>query len=192
MSKAKKIILGAVSGVIALLAILAIIVAMQPSDFRVTRSMKMAASPQAVFNQVNNLKRWEQWSPWAKLDPNVKMQYEGPEEGAGAKYSWEGNSQVGAGSNTITESKPDEMIRMNLHFIKPMEGTNTVDFTFEPKGESTLVTWSMYGPNNFIGKAIGLVMNCDKMVGDSFTEGLTSIKHIVETPGNDTATSATH
>lgn len=157
-----------------------VIVALQPSDFRVTRSAAIAAPPEAVFSQVNDLHRWETWSPWAKLDPAAKGSYEGPAVGVGAAFSWSGNSQVGEGRMTITESRPNDLIRMNLEFIKPFKATNITEFTFKPEGNRTVVAWTMSGKNNFISKAVGLFMDCDKMVGGQFEKGLAQIKSIAE------------
>src|SRR6476619_8383908 len=103
----------------AVVVLLSIVVATRPSDFRVTRSAKMAASPSAVFAQVNDYHNWDAWSPWAKLDPDAKVTFEGPSSGTGAKFSWSGNDKVGEGQQTIVESKPDELIKINLEFEKP-------------------------------------------------------------------------
>jgi uncharacterized protein YndB with AHSA1/START domain len=158
-----------------------VLVSQQPSEFRVTRSLAMSAPASAVFAQVNDLHKWKAWSPWAKMDPNATETHEGPAAGTGSKMSWAGNMKVGEGSMTITESRPNELIRFKLEFLKPMAATNTAEFTFTPHGNQTLVTWSMSGHNNFIGKAMGLVMNCDKMVGGQFENGLANLKSIVET-----------
>ncbi len=93
---------------------------------------------------------------------------------------WAGNSKVGAGTMTIIESKPDGFIKFNLEFLKPMTAKNTAEFSFASEGEQTTVTWRMYGTNNFMGKLMGVLMNCDKMVGGQFAQGLASLKHIVE------------
>lgn len=157
-----------------------VIVALQKSDFRVTRSATIAAPTEAVFVQVNDLHRWEAWSPWAKLDPTAKNTYEGPAAGVGAAFSWPGNRQVGEGRMTITESQPNDLIRMNLEFIKPIKTFNITEFTFKPEGNLTVVTWTMSGKNNFISKAIDLFMDCEKMVGGPFEKGLAQIKSIAE------------
>jgi len=157
-------------------------VATRPSEFRVTRSASMAAPPAAVFAQINDFHKWEAWSPWAKLDPNAKNTFEGSASGQGAVFKWEGDNKVGAGIMTITESHPGDLVRINLEFLRPFKATNLTEFTFAPKGDQTVVTWTMSGRNNFIGKAISLFMDCDKMVGSQFETGLASIKKIVETP----------
>ncbi len=157
-----------------------IYVAMLPSDFRIERSASIAAPAADVFAQVNDFHKWEAWSPWAKLDPKATNSFDGPASGVGAIFKWAGNSDVGEGSMEIKESQPNDLIRIKLDFVKPMEATNTTDFAFKPEGEKTVVTWTMTGKNNFIGRAMCVFMNMDKMVGGKFDEGLASIKTIVE------------
>ncbi len=165
-------------------AALAAVVAFQPSDFNVSRSATIAASPAAVFAQVNDLRQMQTWSPWAKLDPEAENSYEGPSAGEGAIYRWSGNSDVGEGSITITESHPSELVRMKLDFVRPFAGTSDVQFTFQPQGGQTVVTWSMQSQKNFVMKAMGLVMDCEEMCGTQFDEGLANMKNIVEEASN--------
>jgi uncharacterized protein YndB with AHSA1/START domain len=171
-------------GLVVIIAVLAVVIAMQPSTFRITRSATIAAPPAAVFAQVNDFHKWEDWSPWAKLDPNAKATFAGPASGEGAKFSWAGNNQVGEGTMTVTESKPNDLIRIKLDFLKPMAGTSTAEFTFQPDGNGpnvgTKVTWAMFGENNFIAKAFCLVMNQDKMIGGYFDKGLQNLKRVSE------------
>jgi hypothetical protein len=157
-----------------------LVVARQPSDFQVTRSALMNTPASRVFEQVNQLKRWDAWSPWARLDPAAENVFEGPEAGVGAIMRWAGNHKVGQGSMTIIACQPDEWVRFKLEFLKPFKATNTAEFTFTPDAGQTLVTWRMTGTNNFIGKAMGLIMNCDAMVGRQFEQGLAAMKAIVE------------
>ena len=164
----------------AIVVVFVVVVAMQPSEFRVVRSANVSASASAAFAQVNDLHKWEAWSPWAKLDPAAKNTFEGPPAGTGAIFRWAGNNQVGEGRMTITESRPNELIRFNLEFFKPMAGTSTAEFSFKPEGDQTTVTWSMTGKNNFIAKAMCLFMNMDQMVGGQFEKGLAAMKSIVE------------
>ena len=174
-------------GVAAVILLFVIVVALQPSDFRITRTAKMAAPPAAPFAQVNDFHNWEAWSPWAKLDPEAKETFDGASSGVGAKFAWAGNSDVGEGRMTITESRPHELILINLEFIKPFAATNTTEFTFKPEGDETLVTWSMSGKNNFMGRAFCLFMNMDQMVGADFEKGLAAMKSIVEAAPPETA-----
>jgi uncharacterized protein YndB with AHSA1/START domain len=175
-----KILIGVAAAVVLVVGVLAALVAMQPSEFRIERSATIAAPAPAVFAQVNDFHNWEAWSPWAKLDPAAKNSFEGAPAGKGAAFSWAGNSKVGEGRMTITESRPSELVRIKLEFLKPFEATNTAEFTFKPEGERTAVTWSMYGHNNFIGRAIGLFVNMDKALGGEFEKGLASMKSVAE------------
>ena len=166
--------------VVIVLAALAAYVATRPGEFSVTRSASIAAPAPAVFVQVNELKKWEAWSPWAKKDPQMKQTYQGPPAGTGAVTSWVGNKDVGEGRMTIVESRPAELIRFKLEFLEPFAATNSAEFTFKPEGGGTRVTWTMQGQSNFIGKALHLAFDFDKMIGADFEQGLAGIKRIVE------------
>ena len=179
----KRILIGVATAVAVLVLGFVFVAASRPNDFRVSRSATMAAPAEKVFAQVNDFHKWDHWSPWAKLDPNAKNSFEGPESGEGASFHWAGNDQVGEGSMTITESKPAELVRLKLEFIKPMEDTSDTEFTFQPAGDGTKVTWTMSGTyKSFMQKAICMCMNMDKMIGEKFEEGLASMKAIVEKP----------
>lgn len=157
-----------------------IVVALQPSKFRVERKATIAAPPAVVFGQVNSFRKWNDWSPWAKMDPSAKNSFDGPEAGVGAKFAWEGNNKVGQGRMTILESSPSELIRIKLEFFKPFACTNTAEFTFQPQGNQTVITWAMTGEKNFMSKAFCMFMNMDKMVGGDFEKGLASMKAVAE------------
>jgi carbon monoxide dehydrogenase subunit G len=172
----KKILIAGSLLVFALL----IVVALRPAEFLITRSASISAPPAAVFAQINDLHKWEAWSPWAKIDPTMKQTYEGASAGTGAIYSWAGNKEVGEGRMTITESRPDEVVRIKLEFIKPFAAVNTTEFHLKPEGKQTSLTWSMSGTNNFMAKAFGLFMNMDKMVGGDFEKGLAQLKSAAE------------
>ena len=172
----KKILLG----LVLLIAILAVVVALQPNEFKVTRSITINAPPEKIFPLVNDFHQWAKWSPWEEKDPAMKRTFAGPEAGKDSVYSWVGNADVGEGSMTITESKPAELILINLQFKKPMESEAKTEFAFKPQDQATTVTWTMSGTNNFIGKAFCLVMNMDKMVGGDFELGLGKLKTVAE------------
>ena len=169
-------------GLAALVTVLLVVVATRPADFRITRSTVLAAPPALVFAQVNDFHNWNGWSPWAKLDPAVKNTFGGPAAGIGSTFTWDGNSDVGAGKMTVVESSPEERIRLRMEFLKPFAATHTAEFTFKPHDKGTTMTWTMEGTNGFMGKAIGLIMNCDKMIGDQFEQGFANLKSIVEKP----------
>lgn len=172
----KKILIG----VAAVLVLFVIIVAMQPAQYRVSRTATIPATPSAVFEHVNDLHKWDAWSPWAKLDPAMKTTFEGPQSGPGASYAWVGNSKVGEGKMSIMDAKANELVRLKLQFMKPFASVATTEFTFKPEGEQTSVTWTMSGDKNFMSKAFCLFMNMDKMIGGDFEKGLAGLKSAVQ------------
>lgn len=172
-----KVIVIAIASLIVLFLVVA---ALQPAEYRVVRSATISAPPDIVFAQLNDLRKWQEISPWAKLDPTAKNTFEGPASGTGAALAWAGNSKVGEGRMTITESQPNVLLRMRLDFLKPFASTAATEFTFKPNGNQTTVTWSMSGQKNFMSKAFCLFMNMDKMVGGQFDEGLANLKTVTE------------
>ena len=172
-------------GLVIVVAGLAVVVALQPSEFTVKRSAVIAAAPAEVFPHVNDFHNWEAWSPWAKLDPKSKVAFEGPPSGKGSVFKWSGNDDVGEGSMTIVESQPPRQIRIKLAFVRPFESSADTVFDFAAAGPGTTVTWTMSGKNdNFIAKAFCLVMGGpDKMVGPDFDRGLAQMKAAVEKKG---------
>lgn len=156
-------------------------VALQPPRYHVERSATIAAAPLAVFAHVNELKKWEAWSPWAKRDPNAKATFEGPGTGTGAVMGWSGNDDVGEGRMTITDSKPGELIKLKLDFVKPFAGTSDVGFVFKTDSGKTNVTWSIDGEQGFVERAICTLMGgMDRMIGADYEAGLASLKAVAE------------
>lgn len=162
------------------LAALIVFVAVRPAEFRIVRERVIPAPPAALFEHVNDLRKWEDWSPWAKLDPTMKQTYDGPPAGPGAAYSWAGNAKAGQGKMTILESRPNDHVRIRLEFLKPITATNTAEFEFHPDGAGTRVVWTMTGRNGFMGKLFDTLMNMDKLVGRDFEKGLTNLQTVTE------------
>jgi uncharacterized protein YndB with AHSA1/START domain len=158
--------------------------ATRPDTFSVQRSASMKAPPEKIFALINDLRSWGAWSPYEKKDPAMKRTFSGPSSGKGAVYEWDGDKNVGKGRMEITEATPPTKVLIKLDFIKPFEGHNTAEFTMEPKGDNTVVTWAMYGPCPYVAKVMGVVMglfmNMDEMIGNDFAAGLASLKATVE------------
>jgi uncharacterized protein YndB with AHSA1/START domain len=166
--------------VVALVAIVLIIAAFKPSNFAVTRTATIQAPPDKVFPLINDFHNWPTWSPWEKLDPNMKRTLSGPPSGAGSVYAWEGNSKAGQGRMEITESVPASRVAIKLDFIKPMESNNRVQFGLQPNGNATTVTWTMDGPMAYPAKVMTVFMSMDKMIGSDFEIGLANMKAAAE------------
>ena len=164
-------------GLVLLLVLVAFagFVATRPGDFRITRSRTVAAPPDLVYGYVSDFHHWPEWSPWEKLDANMKKEISGATAGPGATYYWSGNNDVGEGRMTITDAQPPKSVTIRLEFLKPFAATNTTLFDFAPRGTGTNVTWTMTGHNNFVSKAFCLFMDMDKMVGGDFEKGLANL-----------------
>ena len=152
----------------------------RPDSFRVERSITIKAAPDKIYPYLDDFNRWAVWSPWEKLDPAMTRSFSGAASGKGAAYAWEGNSKVGAGRMEITDSTPSSKLLIKLDFLKPFEGHNTTEYTLSPTGDSTKLTWAMYGPAPFISKLMGVFVSMDSMIGKDFESGLAKLKDAAE------------
>jgi Polyketide cyclase / dehydrase and lipid transport len=154
--------------------------ATRPDTFRVQRAAIINAPPEAIFPLIDDLHSWVAWSPWENKDPTMKRTYGGPATGKGATYAWEGNKDIGMGSMEITATTPPRALSLKLDFIKPFEAHNLVDFTLEPAGGFTNVTWAIHGPVPYFARILHVFMNMDSMIGKDFEAGLTKLKTVAE------------
>lgn len=170
---------GAVVLAVAIAALLAY-AATRPDTFSVTRTLSIKAPPAIIFPLIDDLSAFNTWNPFAKQDPAGKVIYRGPARGKGAAHDWDGNRHAGKGSIEITDSLPPSKIVMRLDMIKPMQAHNRVEFTLEPKGDATSVTWAMSGGQPLLAKVMTVFIDCDRMVGSQFEKGLADLKALAE------------
>lgn len=165
-------------------------VATRPSTFEVKRSLLINAPAVVVFDQVDDFKSWNAWSPWEQLDPSMKKTFNEVPSGVGASYHWVGNKDVGEGSMKITEAEAGKHLGIDLDFIAPFAAKNRTNFNFDETGEGTTVTWAMSGSNSFGGKLMSVFMDMDKMVGADFEKGLQNLKTVSEAQAAEAAKKA--
>jgi uncharacterized protein YndB with AHSA1/START domain len=150
--------------------------ATRPNSFTVQRSITIKAPPEKVYALINDFHNWALWSPWEHIDPSMTRHYSGAAQGDGTIYEWVGNGKVGSGRMEIVSSTPASKIRIKLDFLKPFEAHNFAEYTLTSAGDSTTVTWQMYGPNPYIAKLMQVFCSMDKMVGKDFETGLANLK----------------
>ena len=150
-------------------------------QYLVERKETIAASPEDVFARVGNLENWDDFSPWAELDPDMRKTYAGQPGAVGSTYHWTGNRKVGEGNMTITDTTPNERVVLDLKFIKPFKSESVTELDLSPSGDGTAVTWRMTGANTFMVKVMSLFgKSMDKMVGPDFEKGLANLKRVSE------------
>ena len=162
------------------IAIVLILALTKPDSFRVQRATTIRAPAENIFPLINDFQQWRSWSPYENKDPAMKRTYGGAERGKGAVYAWDGNRNVGAGRMEILNATSPSNVVIKLDFIKPFEAHNMAEFTLEPKGDTTLVTWAIYGPSAYVTKVMGLFFNMDTMIGKDFETGLADLKTTAE------------
>lgn len=173
-----RILIRVLVGLLALAALLAAIGFFLPRDFKVARSTVIAAPPEKIYPMIAETRNWPKWTVWNARDPNMKIDYTGPNAGVGAKWSWQSKTE-GNGEMEFTEADPQKGIRYKLTFADfGMVSTGVMQFA--PEGNGTKVTWTnegQLGVNPFT-RYFGLAM--DSMVGKDFESGLAKLKAQVE------------
>ncbi len=172
----KKIFLGLLAAIVLLL----IYAATRPDSFRVERSITIKAEPAKVYALLNDFHQFGSWSPWQNLDPAMKVTHSGADSGQGAVYQWEGNDAVGAGRMEILKTEPNTKVVVKLDFLKPFEGHNTTEYSLVSAGDTTTVTWAMFGPSPYVSKIMGVFVSMDSMIGKDFERGLSKLKTVAE------------
>lgn len=170
----------AATTIVVLIAAVLAYAAAKPDTFRVERSASINAPPHTIFPLINDLRSFNTWNPFVKKDPHVKGKHSSPSSGKGAAYAFDGNRQVGGGSIEIAESSPPSRVTMKPDMTRPSEAHNIVEFTVEPNGGSTNVTWAMHGPSPFLAKLMSIFVNMDDMIGREFEVGLATLKAVAE------------
>jgi hypothetical protein len=165
--------------VAAIIGIIALIASTKPDEWTIQRQGAIPEAPAKVFPYMDDLHKFLEWSPWAKLDPTMKLTYGDPASGSGANFSWEGNSKVGAGKMTITESRPNDLVRCRFDFYKPFRCTNSHEFALQAEGSQTIMTWTSNGKAPFFFKLILVFVSCDTMMGKDLERGLANLKAVV-------------
>ncbi len=174
----KKIFLRIGIALAAIIALLLLVASTKPDIFWVERSLMINASAEKIFPHIMNFHQWLEWSPWEKMEPQMKRTYNSVASGIGAAYEWQGET-VGSGRMEILDMSALN-ITIKLDFTAPFEAHNTAEFNFEPGKNSTKVTWVMYGKNNLLGKVMHIFFDMDSTVGKDFETGLANLKILAE------------
>jgi carbon monoxide dehydrogenase subunit G len=154
--------------------------ATRPDTIRITRSTLIKASPEAIFALINDFHNWIRWAPQDREDPSMMRTYSGPTSGVGSISDWESKGSAGKGRMSIVEASPPTKISIKVDFVKPFEAHNLNQFTLEPDGSSTKVTWTMRGTNVYMTKVMSVFVNVDRLMGKHFESGLGDLKAIAE------------
>lgn len=150
-------------------------------DFAAEKEVVINKPKQEVFNYVKYLKNQDNYSAWAKMDPNMKKEFRGTDGTEGFVSAWEGNSDVGKGEQKIVKITDGQRIDYELHFIEPFESTSPAYMiTEEVSPTQTKVKWGMSGTMSYPFNVMGLFMNMSEAVGKDFQTGLDNLKAILE------------
>ncbi len=174
-----KLICLAIAGLMVVtIGLVLVVAATKPDTFRLARSITVNAPPEKIAPFIEDFRQWALWSPFEKMGP-MERSFSGADRGVGAHYAWVGDAKVGAGSMDIVAVTPTR-IAIDLKFTKPFETNNLAEFTLDPNGGVTVLTWAMSGPLTYLFKVVHTVFSMDNMVGPDFEAGLASLKTLAE------------
>ncbi len=165
---------------LAVLILFLIYVSTRDGKFLYERSGVIEASAEKIFPYISNFKLGEQWSPYEKIDPNMKKTFKGPEGQVGSIMEFEGNKDAGSGQLEILNIVPNQLVEIRLTMTKPLYAQNLIQYKLTPENSGTRFSWSMSGDGGFMGKLISILIDCEKMVGDQFSAGIQNLKSVVE------------
>lgn len=151
---------------------------LMPSQVSVSRDVVINAPPEKIFPHVANLKAFNAWSPWADMDPDMKVEFSGAPDGVGQVMSWDSDKDMGSGSMKVVETVANEKLVTALDFGQM--GTATARFDLVPDPGGTKVTWSMLSDlgNNPIKRWFGPMMKSG--VTEQYDKGLAKLRVVAE------------
>jgi uncharacterized protein YndB with AHSA1/START domain len=149
-----------------------------PARFSVARSVEIAGSADQVYGLIASPREWTRWSAWNRRDPQMAIDFSGPERGSGAGWAWKSRSE-GKGRMQFTQAVAGQRIEYALAFDDlgmQSHGALTID----PAGDRVRVNWTNEGDlgTSPVARWFGLFM--DRMVGPDFEAGLRNLKALVE------------
>jgi hypothetical protein len=167
-------------GLVFIIGIFFMYVSTRPSHFHYEVTEHIKASPEKVFPYISDLKKGGEWSPFEKVDPNMKKDFKGPSDQVGGQLQFAGNKDAGSGSLELLKIIPNESVDLKLIMTAPIYAENLIQYKIKPSGDGVDFTWAMSGDGGFIGKLIGIFIDCEKMIQDQFKAGIANLKTIVE------------
>ncbi len=155
-------------------------VSTRKGKFRYERNGFINAPPEKIYPYISQLQKGAEWSPYEKIDSNLKKMFYGTDGEVGAAMDFEGNNQAGSGRLVVQKMLPNQSVEMKLIMTKPIRAENIVEYILTPEANGTRFTWAMHGDGGFFGKLINVFIDCEKLVADQFTVGINNLKQLVE------------
>ena len=129
-------------GLLALAILVVLVSFFLPTSYDFNRSIVIEADAKAVFEQVDDFKNWETWSPWRESVDSYDYE-KGPTSGNLATSSWKSESE-GDGEMHRQEYAPHDSIINRIVFLE-YGNEATGYWRFEEADGATKVTWGIRG-----------------------------------------------
>lgn len=158
-----------------------------PKEYHFERSITINAPREVVWKNISSFANFQKWDPWSVYDPHMKRTISGTDGAPGAVYRWEGNGDVGSGSQTYKALVPMERIDIDLHFLKPFESKAAVYYQLKTEANGVKVVWGFNTRFPYPMNTMLLFMDMDANMDKDFSSGLANLKKLCESSGKMTA-----
>jgi effector-binding domain-containing protein len=163
-----------------ILVIILILGFIAPKEYTISLNRKIEAPRSIVFKKVSSFEEMMKWMPLTRLDPSVRIEYEGTEGTVGSSMTWKGNRDVGAGVRTIKAITPLILVEIYTRFSEPWEAISNSTYKLDQEGESTLLTWTYVGKNPFPFNILQMFMRFDAEMAIDFDQSLIILQESCE------------
>jgi hypothetical protein len=164
-----------------LVALILIVAAAVGTGWSYERSIVIQSPPDKVWNNVNTLGAINRWNPWVARDPQILLKYSGVDGTPGASFSWDSElKNVGAGSQTIINVVPQNLLASRITFFRPFKGTGDAYIKVKEEGGSTTATWGIVSSTPYPMNIIKIFGVIEKNMNKDFGEGLNKLKELCE------------
>lgn len=149
-------------------------------EFHYEKNGLIHAPAQQIFPYLAQFKKGGEWNPYDRRDPNIKRNFKGIEGEVGSVMEFDGNNDAGAGYLELLKVIPNQQVNIKLVMTRPFAASNLITYTLTPEGDQTRFSWAMSGDGGFMGKLIGVFMDCEKMIAGDFEAGIKNLKDLIE------------
>jgi len=174
MQGLKRILIAVVSVLLLVLSIGYIL----PGAWQVERSVVIRAPAASIFPHLNSLKQWRDWTVWTRQQPELQIEYSGPDAGVGATSRW--RTRDGRAVMKIMQSERDSLVAYTVLFNAGEFRTNGALALFS-EGDGTRVVWRATGDTGRgpVNSYIALLRG--RRHGNDFDDSLEFLKQKFET-----------
>lgn len=170
--------------IVAVLATVALLSFLQPTQQSVTRRVSINAPASTIYPQLARLENFNRFSVWTQQDSSAVYKLTGNDGTVGATSSWKGSPEIsGEGKIEIVGLKANQQVSHRIQISEPkkLDATSVFDLR-ETNPAVTEVSWTFTLATPRPWNIFNLFYSLDKEKGSEFEQGLQALKSLIEKP----------